>query len=372
MAKNNTDDTVNSVIDRFIDEDSGAGDTGEDTTTSAEGAEADGAGDGDAESASATGTETGGDPNDAGRTSDSKGSKGDSAGKQSATGKGTEKGKTSAGPKDLVDPNTGQVLAKAGHERRVWESASKYTRDQYNNWINSKVQPRMNELQRVNAEYKGKLDAYEANNATAAQLQITPQEVGVGMKLVAALKKDPAATIDYLIEQAKANGHNIDLSGKMAGIDANAISRMVDGKLQPIITEQQNREQVQRAYSEAGNELSQFYERYPTARVNEETLDGLLQKFPELTLETAYLKLSNYMLANGMDPNQSIKVQMEARSKGVKTDPGRRGPGNPGGRGNPGVVANNDRNAPVRFAHEDTSYKDIVRDAMREAGVSVN
>lgn len=371
MPKNaTTEDTVNSVIDRFID--TGADDTGtdnDDGENETSGADATGDDDGQGD---ATGTDKkaaleGDDTKDATRTGDSKGNKGDGTGKQPVAGKGTADAKGRPGPKDLVDPNTGQVLARAGHERRVWESSAAYTRNQYQQFINSRLQPQIEQM-------KGKIEAYERVSQTAQQFQLTPDDQMTGFKLVAALRKDPVATIDFLIEQAKANGHNISIGDKIAGIDANAVSRMVDGKLQPILAEHANREQVATAYRTAENELGQFYSRYPNARVNEQTIDNLLQKFPELNLETAYLRLQNFMLSNGFNPNESLVAQLEARKKAGsngRANQDRRVP-NPGGRGNPSVAEIGSDKAPVKYAHEDTSYRDIVREAMQEHGALVN
>lgn len=370
MAKGNgTEDVVNSVIDRFMGDDTDTGtdagegdDAGTDETSGAD-ETGDDAGQSDDKSAGKEAALESRDPRDAGRNKDSKGGKGDSAGKQPVTGKGTKDGKAGPGPKDLVDPNTGAVLARAGHERRVWESSAAYTRQQYQTLINNRIQPEIAKLQ-------GQVQAYEKANTTASQLQLTPEEQLTGLKLAAALRKDPIATIEYLLEQAKASGHNIDLAGKMAGIDANAVSRMVDGKLAPILNEQQQREAVASAYKEAGTELSNFYTQYPQARMHETEIDGLLQKFPDLNLETAYLKLQNFAYANGLDPNQPIRPQIVARNNKQQPNPADRRP-NPGsvGRADPGVVANG-ATVPTKFAHEDTPYRDIVREAMREAGLA--
>ena len=140
-------------------------------------------------------------------------------------------------PGDLLGPN-GQVIARAGMERRIYERAFNDAR--------GRITPVFEKMNKEVEVLRGQIAAHAEYNSTARELQLNPTEQILGLKLIAAYRKEPQATLNYLLTEAKANGHNVTL-GDQHGIDATAISSMIDKKLQPFTEQHRQTEQFNEA-----------------------------------------------------------------------------------------------------------------------------
>ena len=256
---------------------------------------------------------------------------------------------------DLLGPN-GEVIARAGMERRVYEKAFNDAR--------GRITPVFERMNREVESLRAQVATHAEYNTTARELQLNPTEQIIGLKLLAAYRKEPQATINYLLTEAKANGHNVALNDQ-PGIDASAISSMIDKKLQPFTDQHQEGQRVQAAHAQAERDYNEFMQANPGARVHENEIAGLLQRFPHLSLESAYLRLENWMLQNRFDVSQPLQPQVAARNAAAQRSGNGQGP-RPlvNGRTPPGL-ADAGEAAQGALASVDENYGEIVRRVMK-------
>jgi hypothetical protein len=237
-------------------------------------------------------------------------------------------------------------------ERRIYERAFNDAR--------GRITPVFEKMNKEVEGLRGQIAAHAEYNSTARELQLNPTEQILGLKLIAAYRKEPQATLNYLLTEAKANGHNVTL-GDQHGIDATAISSMIDKKLQPFTEQHRQTEQFNEARTQATSDYNEFIQANPGARVHENEIAELLQRFPHLSLESAYLRLENWMLTNGYDPSTPLPPQVAAQ-RAAPVRNGRRPLTN--GRTPPGL-ANVEDAAQGALASVDENYGEIVRRVMK-------
>lgn len=267
------------------------------------------------------------------------------------------KQKASPGPQDLVD-GQGNVIAKAGAERRHYENLQK-------------ERQRSNDLNTENQTLKAQVQAYEQVNSIGKELNITNEEVVSGAKIIAAYKADPIGTLNHLLTQAKASGYNIDELGG-GGIDMAAVKQMIAEQLSPVTQKVVDEQRQSELQAQAEKEYNSFMGTYPDAKVHESTISRLLQEQPNLSLEAAYYKLQAFYHSRGFDWTKPLNVIEEEAAK--KTDAtnsatnvqaqNRPVPPSGGGVNNASLTDTSD---PVGV---DMSYEDIIRQSMGEAGIS--
>jgi hypothetical protein len=266
-----------------------------------------------------------------------------------------------AGPGDLVD-GQGRVLARAGAERRHYEAAQRSQRE---------VQSVRDKLQQTEQQ----LQVYKEASAMPAQLGLTPDETATGLQLVASWKQNPAGVIQYLVEQAKAAGHNLPELG--SATDYGAIKNMIASELAPFRQQAQQQSQLSEAQTAARGQVDSLVSEYGEhALTNSEALakliDASTQAGRPLNLEQAYLRFSNWCLQNGFDPAQPIDPQIGARQQPNGQQPAnqQRMPPRPNGRvpASPNGVTPID---PAASTSGNEPMRDLVRAAMREQGFNV-
>lgn len=267
-----------------------------------------------------------------------------------------------AGPGDLVDRD-GRVVARAGAERRHYEAAQRATRE---------LTQTRGELERINTE----LNAFRQAAQLPTQLGLSPDESTVGLQLVASWKQNPVGVIQYLVEQAKAAGHNLDTLGGTT--DMAAIRAMIAQEFAPIRQQSQAVQQQTEMQNAARQQVEHLVTEYgDQAMVNSDALAKLIdaagQANKPLTLEQAYLRFSNWCLGNGYDPHQPIDPQIAAKQQAPQPQQPanqQRNPPRPNGR----AVAAPNGVVPMDSASRITgteSTRDLVREAMREAGYNL-
>jgi len=344
--------TEKSILDGVLgeEEDVTTGvESGDDPTTTADG-QTQNPGSADTSGATQDGTRRGQrDPGAGPRPDPNKGTQPGSAGKQPA--QAATKPPQGANPGDLVDPQTGEILARAGGERRVYERAER----------------------RVRNAVKAQLDSLNAQVETFKQSTnydrygISPQEASVGLQLISAWKKNPVETLKYLLTEAKAMGHNIDDLGGGGAIDAAAIKRMVDQAVEPLVNDRKASQAEQEARNKVDTEFRAFATKYPDYKPHEADIAKLLRENDDISPEVAYLQLQAFALRNSLDWSKPLGPQILARSGGAQPS-GQQRQGLPVGRNVSGA-------APVgtarTVAHESTPTRSIVMEAMREAGYKI-
>jgi len=253
---------------------------------------------------------------------------------------------SAAGPKDLVDAQ-GNVLATGGKERRFYESAQR---------AKGELTTATQKIEGLEAQLKAVSNA----GSVGTQYNLTPEEVTTGAQMIAAYKNNPIETIKYLLTQAQASGHNIDAVSS-GGTDMNAMKQMMSTALQPLISEQKERNDTQVANEKALEIYNTFKTSHPDATVHEDSLARLMQQDTSLDPEGAYLKLRNYYYERNLDWMKPLDVLQKEVGTRVENTQQALPEGN---------IAQGNVTDTSEVASIDTSTSDIIRAAMAEAGIT--
>lgn len=281
----------------------------------------------------------------------------------------TAKGNTGKPPKDT----NGQAVGKNAADKTKPVLTKEETLQVYNT-LKDRLQPVFHTLEkRANTaesqlkEASLKLDAYQNANQFAQKYELTPTEQLQSMQIMAAFKRDPSSLINYLVDKAHAAGHNVSIGNSAAPITPAAIGEMIKAQLAPVTREVDSRNMEQALRTEAETEVNQFFDEYPDARVHEDTLSKMIEKAPELSLHKALYKLREFYAAKGLDWNTPINV-LEQQALQTPTQP--RVDTKPMNvRGGTGVIRDNPAPDTGKVAPVTTSYRDIIRNEMRLAGL---
>ena len=208
------------------------------------------------------------------------------------------KSKRTNNSQDLVDAN-GNIIAKAGAERRFYEENVKLKQQKAD--FDNRILPQIK--QNYNA-MMAKVTAYEETYKAMQASDMTPEDVNLGIELVRQWRKSPEETLKFLLTQAKSYGINIE--GHASAIDAAAISQMMDQKLQPFVQEREEAIRQQEVLANARKIHTEFYQRYPDAKIHNKELAFLYKKNPNASLDAVYWQLRNHYAENGYDFNTPL------------------------------------------------------------------
>ena len=268
---------------------------------------------------------------------------------QSAEGGDDSQQKEAGGPQDLVD-GQGNLIAQGGKERRFYETAQR-------------ERSRADNLEKELTTIKAQMDAVNNAGTLGTQYNLTPEEITTGAQIIAAYKNNPVETIQYMLTQAQASGHNIDAL-TTGGLDMSAVKQMLDTALQPLVSEHQERADTQAAQSRATSVYNNFMAKYPDSAVHEDTLARLLNEDTSLSPEAAYFKLQSYYARNNLDWTKSL-AQLQQAATVAATSAENTQQALP-----EGSIANANVTDKPQVADVNTSTDDIIRDAMAEAGIN--
>ena len=207
------------------------------------------------------------------------------------------------------------------------------------------------------------MDAVNNAGTLGTQYSLTPEEITTGAQIIAAYKNNPVETIQYMLTQAQASGHNIDAL-TTGGLDMSAVKQMLDTALQPLVSEHQERADTQAAQSRATSVYNNFMAKYPDSAVHEDTLARLLNEDTSLSPEAAYFKLQSYYARNNLDWTKSL-AQLQQAATVAATSAENTQQALP-----EGSIANANVTDKPQVADVNTSTDDIIRDAMAEAGIN--
>lgn len=268
-----------------------------------------------------------------------------------------DKTKSVAGPQDLTLADG--TVVKAGPERRFYEQLQ-LTRRQ-----NADLNNTANQLRQTNEQLRTQMKTFEQAAGFVQGLPVT--EVGDAVNLARALKRDPTGTIKLLLTEAAKAG--ISLDGVVTGIDVDAAVAKMRQEFAPLIEQRQQEQEASRYEQEAAQEANQFFQQFPDAAKHDGLIAQMLRADPSLSLSDAYYQLQNAFIERGLDWNRPLAEQagnVRNPKPGVQTQNG--APMTNGRNIAPGVQIGEANRTVVASA--DTSYNTIIREAMKEAGMS--
>lgn len=283
--------------------------------------------------------------------------KADAGDKKDSRGSQQEQQEGDRGPQDLT-LSDGTVI-KGGLERRMFEKAERYFRPQV-----QQMQTQMQQAQQQVREAQAQVKAYESAHKAMHDLGVTPHEANVSHQLMAAYKKDPVATINYLLTEAKAAGYDVSKIGG-PGVDQAAIQRAIDNAVAPFVQDRQKQTQQRELQEQTQREYNAFVSRFPDAEMHGEEIARLMdvanQNGQQLTPDTAYYMLQSYFYRNGYDWSRPLSQQGKTpqQQQRVQTQQ----PSIPQGRPNQST-------RPIeKQIDESSDWEDIIGISMAEAGM---
>lgn len=203
---------------------------------------------------------------------------------------------------NIVDAN-GAIIAKSGAQRSAFEKAYRIFRGVEQELVNTQT----------------RIKAIDDADVAAKQAGLTPEERALGQRLIVAWKQDKAGTIKYLLRQAQESG--IDISGISQGGGGptiqevrQAVTEIVGEHLkafQPFIDNLQQQKQVDEWSQQAQEEVNQFYEDFPQARMH----NGIVAAIMERTggsMREAWAELRVAAAQHGWDLSKDLQQQAQA------------------------------------------------------------
>ncbi len=251
----------------------------------------------------------------------------------------------------------GQVVAAAGRERRWFETSQ--TLQNYLTHQREEISTLTTRIGEISMSSK------EALNGIPTRLGLNDAEVDMGLKLSANFKSDPVATARYILAETMKLGYNLEQIVETAGsnnLNMTAIKQLLDDRLGPVAaqrTEEQNKQATEQHGIDAYNK---FMHRFPDAAHHQDQIAAIANHY-KVAPEDAYFELRMWANKRGFDFNQPLPPQMQ------RATPPANAPSTaplPNGGTPLGVVTDT-----PQIASEDADYDDIIRDAMRDAGMAI-
>jgi len=213
---------------------------------------------------------------------------------------------------NIVDAN-GQIVARAGQERRLFDRVHRHFQDTDK------------QLEAVTTRLK----AFEDADQSAVKAGLTLEERGMGLRLVAAFKTDPKATIRFMLQQAQQRGTDVsDIVQGGVGLTINDIENVIKTRLQealqpfqPIVENTRQQAEQQQMYEEARAQLSEFYEEFPQSRPHAAVIANIMGE-RNLSMREAWAELRVAAAENGWDLNKDLVSQAQATLERSKNPTG--------------------------------------------------
>ncbi len=251
----------------------------------------------------------------------------------------------------------GQVVAAAGRERRWFE-----TSETLHNYVASQreeIATLKTRIGEVAATSK------EAMDGIPARLGLNTDEVGLGLKLAAGFKSDPVETARYIVAEAMKLGYNLEQIVETAGsnnLNMTAIRQLLDDRLGPVAEKRTEEQEAQTQEQNGIDAYNVFMRRFPDAAHHQEQIAAVANHY-KIAPEDAYFELRKWANRHGYDFNQPLQPQMQRASQpanGPSTAP------LPSG----GIPQGGVTDTP-QIASDDVDYDDIIKESMREAGMTI-
>lgn len=266
---------------------------------------------------------------------------------------------------NLIDPATGAVVAAAGRERFYFEQA-RQARHQGN-----KIVQRLTQAVELGKKFETELNTRKEIDKTGLSAEDQLQAV----KLYNSYRSNPEATLKYILTEAQANGMDLSkvLGDKANGLDMGSIKTLIQSELKPILeplkANNDRQARIKQIEEEADRQTQAFFEEFPDAAPHERVLADIMVQ-SNAKPEVAYFRLKEWAQKNGLDWSRDLGQQMAARKKNGSDDSRQERRPLPQGRQQRQIESDNSDKDASFGANARTD--DIVRQAMREAGMNID
>lgn len=210
---------------------------------------------------------------------------------------------------NLVDANNnivneqGQIIAKAGTERRLYEKTQR---------LGAALDNKSQALAKYEAEDK----QFDNLRGKVKSHGLSVDEFAEGINMVIGFKSDPIGTAKKVLETVLAMGHNVtDILGADAGnaIEMSAVSKMLDERLKPLLSPLETKRVTDEQTERAQKAWDKFCDDNEYAEVHEVILDRMLGENPDLTPQKAYNALVQFANKHGLDISLPLGPQIERK-----------------------------------------------------------
>lgn len=285
---------------------------------------------------------------------------------------------------NLVDPRTGEIIAKAGSEARIYQRVHKQASD-YLRAATGNIQNQMNaERQKLNRAVEIGLGfEKELSSLKGFVNQINAHELQKDQILEATAyykqaQTDPIGVLKSLLTRAALSGIDISQLGMdNNSIDPKSMVDMIRKEIQQGIApvrqytnqQQQEREskQVESQYlQKAERQVNDFFGRVKEAIPFTHIFHAVLSQpqFQHMSLGEIWDKVQLHLIRNGIDPRQPTRSQRQrvnGTQNGSQRVPSR---SLPNGQGMAPSGSNGSRQANAGPAHPSMSYDAIIREVL--------
>lgn len=269
---------------------------------------------------------------------------------------------------NVINPQTGEVVAKAGMERRLFTEAHRARTDNARLWQQNQEQSQ--QLQRaveIAQELQARYEEVKGQRTGGSKFGLTPQEETTAFDLAQTFKtQGPAAGIKKILTQLAVNGVDVSQLGLgqgAQGLDVKALTdsirEQVKAEMAPLhqrLQRDQQTEEQQRVVSAAVTEVNQFFQSNPNAKQYAKQLEAIIGRFPQMSLNEAWLNYQIHLRDTGQWGGEQQQQQPVTRQQ-------RRGM--PRGRQQPARRAASANG----MADPKLSYKQILDDIGNELGI---
>lgn len=254
----------------------------------------------------------------------------------------------------------GQIIVRAGEERRALQTWVNNTRGQLNNAMR-----RVADLEKENTRLNGIVQGVTAHG-------LKPEQLQEGISFIRAWTADPARTLKGLLTYARQKGIQVDGIANSA-IDIDALVGRIKQEMAPVLNQATaNQQQIERQQA-VNQEIENFLSERSDARIHLPHIMYLLKpdqygNARARSLEGAYWQLKAFAQTHGLDWTQPLEPQFEAKVNNQNQNNGS-APRTPpaGGRNQANLTAVSGKSKPAS-----DSWDSIIRAAMAEsAGTGV-
>ena len=288
---------------------------------------------------------------------------------------------------NLVD-DTGKIVARAGSERRLYETSIN-ARGERDRAVQEQTR-----LYNETLKLQDQVQTLQQRATAHHQFGLNDAELQEGLGFLAQWKQQPMQVVESALTTMLDQGYNIGtLLGKFiqvgedgqvtvarkadaGGVNPQQIQQLVQQAVSPLMQRQQQEEAATRRQQEIQQYAMQQSERFLSnpafsqARTHEAILANMIRKDPQLTPEGAYAQLQQFAYQHQLDFTRPLEPQLRA----LHTQQQPQQPAPTRQSMSPGAVGS----APMQTIERPNtnaatdSYQDIVRSAMKEAGLELN
>lgn len=201
---------------------------------------------------------------------------------------------------DLVDEN-GNLIAKAGAERRVYEEAKKIKEDwnKFNSTVLPQIKQQYDEAMNIVKNLQSLDSLVKVNNLTHEELNTIAQ-------VAVEFKKNPVGALKMMLTNAVKQGY--DVSEIINAGQSQSIESILSKKLEPLqqfLAKSQQQEQEEVIQQQIAQEVAEFQNTFPFSKIHSKEIVevtrqmGLEENIANYT--KAYWKLRSFYEQKGYD-----------------------------------------------------------------------